>query len=216
MKIRSLIIVSVSANVILICSLLLFSYYYREELLQKYIDYRHSADIVVFGDSHVSGAKWNSLIKGYSVKRLGWGRLTTDQLSQLVEKAIDYKPKFVFILCGGNDIDSRCFNIDNVINNYKFMADTLIKNNIQPVFQKLFYQYNNQDFNIKIDAINHRLLDFCNEENISFLDITRGLYDSNGLKTSITIDGLHLNISGYIIWSEYINEFLEVKYSSVQ
>jgi lysophospholipase L1-like esterase len=211
MKIKFIVIVSVFANVILICSVILIFYRFREELIQKYIDYRQSADIVMFGDSHVSGVKWNSLIKDYSVKRLGRGRLTTDQLSQLIEQTIDYKPQFVFILCGGNDIGSRCFKVENVISNYMFMADALIENNIQPVFQKLLYQYNNQEFNMIVDSINSGLYGFCKDEKIAFLDITKGMNDSTGLKASLTIDGLHLNEKGYSIWSNCLNEFLSIK-----
>ena len=133
--------------------------HYKEDIYQKIINYTNKADIVMFGDSHTAGGEWNLLI-GYSVKRLGWGGYTSDQLRELIKKTIEYNPKYVFILCGGNDNGSRCFSIDNVIENYTIMADTLRNHNIKPVFQKLFYQVSNPEFNAIIDTINKRLFDY--------------------------------------------------------
>lgn len=128
----------------------------------------------------------------------------------MIDQSFEYKPEYVFILCGGNDIGGRCFNIDNVIKNYKVMADTLKKHNIKPVFQKLLYQYDNPKFNSIIDSINSGLNKYCQNENIDFIDITPGMMDSMGLKQKLTIDGkVHLNEDGYEIWSKWVNKYLE-------
>ena len=183
--------------------------HYKEDIYQKIINSKNKADIVMFGDSHTAGGEWNLLI-GYSVKRLGWGGYTSDQLRELIKKTIEYNPKYVFILCGGNDYGSRCFSIDNVIENYTIMADTLRNQNIKPVFQKLFYQVSNSEFNAIIDTINKRLFDYCKKENIDFIDITKGLNEDNHLKLELTRDGkVHLNEKGYKIWSKWIKEYLE-------
>jgi len=209
---KMVLFVSILMNLTLVAFILLIAIHYKEELTQKLIDKRHSADIVMFGDSHTAGVKWNSLIDGYSVKTIGRGGFNTDQLKGLITNSIDYKPKFVFILCGSNDIGSRCFNIDNTIANFKCMADALRGNNITPVFQKLFYQVNNPGFNAVIDTINMRLLSFCKNENIDFLDITDGMMDSTGLRKTMTRDGLaHLNEDGYKVWSKWINYYLKNK-----
>jgi len=165
----------------------------------------------MFGDSYTEGGKWNSLIHKHSVLRFGWCGFTSEQLSRIIGRVVDYKPHFVFILCGNNDIGSRCFNIDNVITNYKIIADTLENHNITPVFQKLLYQHNRPDFNIIIDSINQRLLEFCNNEHIEFINITEGMMDSTGLKVSLTKDWVHLNNNGYKIWADKLNEYLKNK-----
>jgi len=207
---KVILIFSILLNISLIFSIGFVANHYKENIYQKIIDKKHKADIVMFGDSHTAGGKWNSLITDYSVKRLGWGGFTSDWLRGLINKAIEYKPEYVFILCGGNDVGQRCFKIDNVITNYKIMADTLRKHNIKPVFQKLFYQVKNQKYNNIVDTINIKLENYCKQENIEFLDITKGLNEGHHLNIDVCRDGnVHLNERGYIIWAKHLNEFLK-------
>jgi len=200
---------SITINFVLIFLILSLSYRYREELCQEWIVRNHSAEIVMFGDSHTEGGKWNFLLNTHPVLRLGRGGFTTNRLVQLIPLSIESKPKYVFILCGGNDIYENCFSVENTIGNFKLMANTLKSNHIIPVFQKLMYQHNNPSFNVSIDAINRRLEDYCSKENIPLLDIGKSMYDSTGLKKNFTRDNLHLNEEGYKIWSETVNVFLK-------
>ena len=163
----------------------------------------------MFGDSHTANGKWNSIINQSPVLRLGWGGYTSEMLVDKIYLAIEYRPKFVFILCGGNDVYTTSFTIENTLNNLKLIADTLKNNNITPVFQKLMYQHNNPEFNTNIDSINNALTNYCLKENIDIIDIGKHMYDSSGLKASLTLDNLHLNEKGYVIWGEAINDYLK-------
>lgn len=201
--------ISIILNICFLVILLSLSYRYREELYQKYINWNKSAEIVMFGDSHTAGGKWNFTLDRNPVLRLGWGGYTSEMLAGSVSKSIAFKPKLVFILCGGNDIGRKCFSVENTMDHFKFMADTLKSNNIKPVFQKLMYQHNNPKFNKTIDSINSRLTDYCLEKNIDLIDIGKNMNDSTGLKENLTTDNLHLNDEGYKIWSEAINDYLK-------
>lgn len=203
--------ISIAINLVFIVVLLSLSYRYREELCQKWIVRNHSAEIVMFGDSHTEIGKWNFLLNTHPVLRLGWGGYTSDRLAQLIPLSIGYNPKYVFILCGGNDIYDKCFSVENTVGNFKIMADTLRSNHIIPVFQKLMYQHKNPSFNASIDAINGRLEEYCLKENIVLLNIGKDMYDATGLKENFTIDNLHLNENGYKVWSETVNTFLKNK-----
>ena len=189
--------------------IILLSLKFRERLCQKYINWNKSTEIVMFGDSHTANGKWNSTIDQNPVLKLGWGGYTSEMLVGKISQSIPFKPKYVFILCGGNDIYSTSFKVENTLNNLKLMADTLKRKNITPVFQKLIYQHNNPEFNIIIDSINSSLTNYCLKKNIDIIDIGKNMYDSTGLKASLTIDNLHLNEKGYAIWSEAINNYLK-------
>jgi lysophospholipase L1-like esterase len=90
------------------------------------------------------------------------------------------------------------------------MADTLKRHNIKPVFQKLFYQVKNQEYNYIVDTINNKLENYCQQENIEFLDITDGLNEGHHLKIDVCRDGnVHLNEKGYEVWANHLNNFLE-------
>jgi len=201
--------ISIIINIIFLAQLILVSFKYRETLLQKWIKRKHSADIVMFGDSHTANGEWSFLIEGNSVLRMGYGGHSSSQLSSLIPLTIEYKPKYVFILCGGNDIGYKNFSVKEVMSNFKFMADTLKKNNLKPVFQKLLYQHNSLKYNRSIDSINFHLTNYCLKEKIDLIDIGAGMYDSTGLKANLTNDKCHLNKKGYKIWSAIINNFLK-------
>ena len=207
---KKILSISLLFNTLFVLFGLITVIYLKEDICQKIIDRKHSADIVMFGDSHTEGGKWNSLINGYTVKRLGWGGFTTDQLKRQINLVIQYKPKYVFILCGGNDIDEWCFDLNHTVKNYKLMVDSLKSHNIHPVFQKLLYQHDSKRFNSQIDSINNCLIKFCNVEKVDFIDITKNMNDSTGLKYSLTIDGrVHLNPLGYKLWCMSINNYLK-------
>lgn len=176
---------------------------------QGFVNRNKSVDIVMFGDSHTANWKWSTTINQYSVLKLGWGGYTSEMLVEKISLCIPSKPKYVFILCGGNDISYRSTTLKNTLYNLQQMADTLKNNNITPVFQKLMYQYNNPEFNTSIDSLNNALTKYCLEEHIDIIDIGKDMYDSTGLKASLTVDNLHLNEKGYAIWSKAINNYLE-------
>lgn len=195
-------------SIVLTVIFLLLAYSYREEIFQHRIHWKKSAQIVMFGDSHTANGKWNFTLHTNPVLRSGWAGYTTEMLVDEISSIISYNPKYVFILCGGNDIYQKDFSVKNTILNFRLMADILKKNNITPIFQKLIYQHNNPEFNKIIDSINMNLTDYCKKEEIDFIDIGYKLYDSKGLRADLTIDNLHLNQKGYDLWSEAINDYL--------
>ena len=201
-KNRNLVIITLFAGIVLALK-------YREQLSQEYLKWNKSAEIVMFGDSHIANGNWNSIITHSSVLRLGWGGYTSKMLVDKIYLAVEYKPKYVFILCGGNDIYATSFKVEGTLNNLKLMVDTLRINNITPVFQKLMYQHNNPEFNTIIDSINSALTKYCLKENIDIIDIGKNMYDSSGLKANLTVDNLHLNEKGYAHWSEAINNYMQ-------
>ena len=199
------------ASIVLTVLFLLMSFSYREEIFQYRIRWKESAEIVMFGDSHTAHGKWNFTLHTNPVLRSGWAGYTSDMLVDKIPSTISYNPKFVFILCGGNDIYQKDFSVKNTIVNYRLIADILKKNNITPIFQKLMYQHNNPEFNKIIDSINMDLTNYCKKEQIDLIDIGNKMYDSKGLRADLTIDNLHLNQKGYDLWSVAINDYLKNK-----
>jgi lysophospholipase L1-like esterase len=202
---------TVWVSIVLIILFLFMCLIYREEIYQKQIQLKKSAEIIMFGDSHTAIGKWNFLLNTNPVLRSGWGGYTTEMLLTKISSMASYNPKYIFILCGGNDIYAKNFSVKNTMDNFRIMADTLKNNNRTPVFQKLIYQHNNPEFNKIVDSINISLTDYCKKEHIDIIDISNQMYDSSGLKESLTTDNLHLNKKGYILWSKVINNFLKNK-----
>ena len=106
---KNILLVSIVLNILF----LLMSYIYREEIFQKQIHWKKSAEIVMFGDSHTANGKWNFTLTTNPVLRSGWAGYTTEMLLDKISCTIYYNPKFVFILCGGNDIYANDFSVQH-------------------------------------------------------------------------------------------------------
>lgn len=208
---RKIFIVSISLNALLLSLAFLAAVKYREQLCQKWIEYRGKADLVMFGDSHTASGKWNSLIEDRNVLCMGWGGFTSDQLRPLIARSIRYRPQYVFILAGANDPLNDCYAREQTMANFRCFADTLRSANIIPVFQKLLYRSGDPSYNAEMDTLNALLQAYCAEQKFAFIDITRDLNGPGGLLPSLTKDGVHLNRDGYLRWSKVVNEFLEMK-----
>lgn len=201
---------------VLIAGVLFFGVFYiffkyTEQLHHSYISCTNSAEIIMFGDSHIANGKWYTSLNNSAVLKFGWAGYTTEMLLEEIVICLEYNPKYVFILCGGNDIYYDSFSVEKTLNNYKKMTDLLRKKNSTPVFQKLIYKHDDKEFNSTIDSINQALEKYCFEEGIEIIDIGQNMYDATGLKASLTYDNLHLNKKGYAIWSEAINNYLNNK-----
>lgn len=200
-------------SIISFCTILIFLLFkFKEELIQKYIRLDKKADIVMFGDSHMAHGKWNSTIRSKTVLRYGWPSYTSEDLVKKVNDIFFYKPKFVFILCGGNDIFYEDYNLYATLSNQKEIAAKLRRQNIEPVFLELIYQRGAARFNLSIDSINTNLRAYCISSQIEIIQMNPIMYDSVGLKETFTTDGLHLNGYGYEVLSEEINQYLKSKF----
>lgn len=203
--------ISVLINIILIILMLSGIFRLREYICQKWINYKGEASMVMFGDSHVFHGKWNFLIHEQTVLKKGHNGFSSDQLAGLISHVFYFQPNRVFILCGGNDINKPGFSIQETIQNFKFMADTLKEHNIQPVFHKLIYCHKMPKYNRSIDSLNFYLSEYCADNNIDLIDIGYKMHDSTGLKKSLTTDHIHLNKAGYKLWAAAINDYLGSK-----
>ena len=207
-----LLIFSLLLNAIFLIFLIQYAITHRENIVQKIIDSKHTANIVLFGDSHIARGPWFSMLKRFDVKCSGYGGFTSEQLKYLVKNSvIDYRPEICFIQCGGNDINDKCFSYISVINNYEEIIDSLTLHKITPVAQSLFYRYKNPEYNTIVDSLNLLLVKLTKEKNVDYLNINKDLIDSNGLRKELTVEGIHLNKEGYKIWGEKIKSYLREK-----
>ncbi|MEG3847433.1 SGNH/GDSL hydrolase family protein [Microcoleus sp. herbarium19] len=66
--------------------------------------------------------------------------------------------------------------------------------------------------NSRIRAINRRLKEIANSENVSYLDLQPLFADADGnLPTELSTDGLHLNDRGYLVWRSALQMFSQMQ-----
>lgn len=186
-----------------------------------------SAEIVMFGDSHIRGVDWNELLGRQGIVNRG---IPADVLSGY-KKRLDYifklNPKVVFIIGGVNDIYNWT-PVEEIFNTYKEIVAALMARNIKVVIQSVIYagenwgeewlRVNNPDVkpydvnlgrNKEIDKLNILLKSFSLSNNILFLDVNSRLKAGNFLNGIYHYDGLHLNARGYKIWGEEVEKALK-------
>ncbi|KIF80765.1 GDSL-type esterase/lipase family protein [Noviherbaspirillum autotrophicum] len=167
------------------------------------------ADVVMIGDSITDEARWDEMFPGVRIANRGISSDTTYGLLQRLDGILLTKAKTAFIMVGVNDVLVGR-SADAAFADYKKFVHLLIDNGVVPVIQSTIYtspkQAGSKKYNAKIRELNQRLAAFAAESKIAYVDLNAQLSDADGLKQSVTNDGIHLNGEGYSLWRKAIDE----------
>lgn len=187
--------------------------------------------IVFLGNSITSGAgDWNIRfgLENQIVNRGIGGDITGGVLARLNE-IFYYKPKAVFLLIGLNDIFNG--DIPDVEDDISYVAKNIIKiasrikkyspktkifiQTILPVnrnqFKRVrgFYPNHKKSVNDKINEINLKLYEYSSDNGYTIIDLNSIFKNENReMDEKFSIDGVHLNESGYNLWTNHIKQYL--------
>lgn len=166
-----------------------------------------SPNYLFLGDSITDFYDLNKYFPNQPVVNSGIsGNTTEDILNDMNHRIYQYNPSHIFLLIGTNDIangkspDEVVTNIKEIVNQVKEKKQivTFYIESIYPVNdtvnKSIVGQRNNED----IIEINNQLKKFCEENEITYIDMFSILADDNGnLKEEYTKDGLHISDIGY-------------------
>ncbi len=164
--------------------------------------------VVFMGNSITEG--WINMLpqfftgKPYINRGIG-GQTTPQMLVRFKQDVVDLKPAVVVILAGTNDIAGNTgpTTIDIIFEHLVSMAEIAKANSIQVVLSSILPVYDypwKPGLNPaeKIMALNEKLKIWCSQNNAIYLDYFSSMADErNGLKSSLTNDGVHPTIAGY-------------------
>lgn len=166
------------------------------------------ADIVMIGDSITNRAEWPELLGVISIANRGINSDTTDGVIERMESIYSTHAKKAFIMIGINDITTGV-NTDTIFNNYTTIIEGLQRNKITPNIQStLLTRRNNEDYNIKINALNTKLIAYAKANNITFIDLNESMAEDNVLIGDYTSDGIHLSGKGYAVWANTLTKYV--------
>jgi acyl-CoA thioesterase I len=173
----------------------------------------HNA-VVFLGDSITDYWKLADYFSGkpYVVINRGIdGQTTPQMLVRFRQDVIDLHPKVLVVLAGTNDIAGVTGHTRNedIEANYASMAELARLHGIRVVLASLLPVHNytedaKESFALRprerILAINRWLKDYCDQNELVYLDYFSALIDDKGmLRRDLSDDGLHPNAAGYKI-----------------
>ncbi len=195
--------------------------------------------IVMLGDSetrrinHYWGpdTNWNTLTGYKHIFNLGFDSFRSDDLLYFqsdsvkapVYKALDKKPHIIFLMIGINDI-AQSVPVSETLSHIRTIIDTIQAHQVELVIQSVLPTTNYYDtlyggfsqngvIASRVKELNDQLVQICKAEQIYFLDLRPGmLLEGTYLKNDLSVDGIHLNYSGYKIWKSHLEEFFEAYY----
>ncbi|WP_378956739.1 GDSL-type esterase/lipase family protein [Pelosinus sp. sgz500959] len=196
------------------------SLYYRFKKMCFSIDPHHAHPVVFLGDSITDEGNWSKLFPNSLVENRGIGGDTTLGVLNRLDQVILSKPSQIFLMIGTNDL---CFNrsIPDIITNYRHILtrfQTELPNTkvyIQSVlpFNDTMFPSQNLRTNNNITQLNIEIKRLAHEYHYKYIDLTPAFTGVDGrLPTQDTIDGLHLNDTGYLIWHEQIKGLVNVSH----
>jgi len=171
---------------------------------------RGQYDVVFIGDSITDGAEWEDLFHWLKIANRGINNDRTDGVLKRMDSIYSTNAKKAFIMIGINDF-SHGAEVDDVVNNYKNIMSHLVAHGMQTYVQSTILagsQHNELNHNIM--ALNNRLKKMADENKLfTYIDLNAGLANGTVLDPKYTLDGIHLNGSGYAVWKDIIKSYLQ-------
>lgn len=208
-----LLIFSGIINIFLLVFFLKRKYNFSQQNIQAVIS---QTKIVLAGDSRIKDGDWPFGLKISDVGNCGFAGITSARLLQNIDTVFAYKPDICILQVGINDIREKT-SIDTVERNIQQIIEALQRHKVKPVvtsvipIRKDFWQddVSESEINIKVDSLNNRLIELCKQKEVDYLDLNTKLADNNRLKKFYTLDGVHLNDSGYYFFYKAVDEYLQ-------
>ncbi|HXD73566.1 MAG TPA: GDSL-type esterase/lipase family protein [Vicinamibacterales bacterium] len=165
---------------------------------------------------------WRRNFFGWNAADFGWGGDTVQNiLWRLTNGELDgVKPRVVVLLAGTNNVGAEPRNgvdaaaVDEVaggiaailrVMREKAPDATIVLTGVTPRRDR------NRAMSLMptIDAINNRLAAMSDGTRVRYIDINARLLAADGsLRDGVTVDGLHLSVTGYQVWADALTPIL--------
>lgn len=179
-------------------------------------------NFVFLGDSITEQYPTEELFDGLPVVNSGVrGNTSKDILDNLNERVYVYNPSKVFLLVGINDINNE-IPTDEIADNIKKIVKKINKNrpsaevfiiSVYPINdtddEKINFEMVGSRNNKEVKELNKKLEDYCDANDIEYIDIYSELVDNNGnLNLKYTTEGLHISHTGYLKITKILYKYL--------
>lgn len=206
---------------LILCLGIAFGFFTKEKIVTKEVEKEVQVvpdNYLFLGDSLTDYFDLESYFPNQPVVNSGIAGNTTDQiLASMKTRVYDYNPSKIFLLIGTNDLRDGKSQEAVVQNIEKIIEEIQINRKQAEIFVESLYPVNASvssavgvRSNATIQNINVQLQEYCNEKDLTYIDLYAKLQDEQGnLQTQYTVDGLHLSDMGYQVVAEVLQEYLK-------
>ena len=177
---------------------------------------------IMLGNSITAECEWAELINNPKVLNRGViGDGTTDILNRL-DDVIVMKPKKIFLLIGVNDL--LYLPLSKIIKNYEKIVNRLLLEspNTKLYLESVLPVHNsfrrNGMKNEDIDILNKNIEQIAQKQSLTYINLNTkfksilvtasGAWLEGGLNPEYSIDGIHLNGKGYLLFKDIISPYI--------
>lgn len=162
--------------------------------------------IYFYGDSITKD--WNDYKLISDVNFIGIKSASSTKLTNNINNIINRHPCKLFIMMGINNIDER----NQILKDYKKCIDKIrSKSPNTIIYIQSILPTRTISLNKNVIYTNNKLKEYCNLNNIIFIDLYKQFIDKNGkLIANLTTDGTHLTKNGYLLWKKMISKYLNI------
>ena len=204
--------------------------------VNHYEDYPGDGPSICFmGDSRIDWFTVDDYWPNKKILNIARAGSTIDGVLWRLPQVREWKPDIIFISIGGNDAKSYTSNPQEFIVKYTIVLNEIRKieskpkifiSNIVPVSNDFilaanlipkYYSKRNSltryfnfllQWNMRINAFNHVLRKFCEEQgDVTYVDLIEFEDGKGGLNPLYTSDGVHYNTLGYELFSQLLHEY---------
>ncbi len=186
-------------------------YYHRKEHFETLPNTKN--EIIFLGNSITDNCEWAELFSNPNIKNRGIGGDDTDGILERLNEVTESNPSKIFIMIGTNDL-SNSKSVEYVVENYKKIIARIKQStprteiyiqSIIPTDDAIHTTRKNSD----IIRINNQLKLVAEQNGLTYIDLFSVFkLDNNKLNPVYSLDGLHLNGKGYLVWKKEIEKYI--------
>ncbi|HQG77767.1 MAG TPA: GH92 family glycosyl hydrolase [Bacteroidales bacterium] len=187
-------------------------YYHKKEHFESLPNTPN--EIIFLGNSITDNCEWWELFSNPNIKNRGIGGDDTDGILERLDEVTESNPSKIFIMIGTNDL-SNGKSVEYIVGNYRRIIERIRQSSpgtriyiqsVLPTDDGIHYTRRNTE----IIRINDHLKDIATENGLTYIDLFNIFQTENHkLNPQYSIDGLHLNGRGYLLWKDAIIKYVE-------
>ena len=167
-----------------------------------------STNTVFVGTSLTEGFPMSDLLPSYGIKNRGIAGNYTHHILDRIEDIAKARPKKMFLEMSINDINAKVPE-DTIFTHYVKTMEVVAKHRVPLYVQSVFPTTGEyKESNPVVVSLNRRLKDYCDKHHTQYIDVYDALVKDGELDSTLTYDGLHLNVTGYQVWKERVLPYL--------